>query len=93
MMVFILVTRAMMNNQQSKGKMRKGRAARPLPVCDCEDGLVLKFLPDGLLQEFVRLLVHAGRGLINTQELHGGQPEVSVSQNVCFSDQFGIYLF
>lgn len=51
--------------------MRKGRAARPLPVCNCEDGLVLKFLPDGLLQEFVRLLVHTGRGLINTQELHG----------------------
>lgn len=41
-------------------------------MCDGEDGLVVKLLPDGLLQQFVRLLVHAGCGLIDTQELGGG---------------------
>lgn len=40
-----------------------------LPVCDGEDGLVPKPLSDGLLQQSVRLLVHAGCGLIDAQEL------------------------
>lgn len=42
------------------------------PVCDGEDGLVLELLPDGLLQQLVGLLVHAGSGFINTQELRSG---------------------
>lgn len=32
----------------------------------------MKLLPDGSLQQFVRLLVHAGCGLVDTQELQGG---------------------
>lgn len=41
-------------------------------MCDGEDGLVLELLPDGLLQQLVGLLVHAGSGFINTQELRSG---------------------
>lgn len=37
---------------------------------DSEDGLVLKLDSDGLLQQFVRLLIHTGCGFIDTQNLH-----------------------
>lgn len=71
MMVFILRARAKVRREQREAQ--KGtEKRRDGPVCDCEDGLLVKPLPDGLLQQCVRLLVHAGRGLINTQELHGG---------------------
>lgn len=44
-----------------------------VPVCDGEDGLVVKLLSDGLLQQFVRLLVDAGCGFIDTQQLQDGK--------------------
>lgn len=48
------------------------------PVCYSKDGLVLKLLSDGLLQQFVGLLIHAGRGFIDTQELQGRKAEPHV---------------
>lgn len=45
------------------------------PVCDGEDGLVLKRLPDGLLQQLVRLRIHAGRGFVDAQDLRAGGEE------------------
>ncbi len=49
-----------------------------LPVCYGEDGLVLKPLSDGLLQQLVSLLIDAGCGFINTQELHKEKTESHV---------------
>lgn len=48
-------------------------------MSNCEDGLALKLLSDGLLQQFVRLLIHAGCGFINTQDLHDGKTVLSSS--------------
>lgn len=48
------------------------------PVCDGEDGLVVKLLSDGLLQQFVRLLVDAGGGFIDTQQLQDGKTQCYV---------------
>lgn len=44
---------------------------------DGEDGLVLELLSDGLLQQLVRPLVHAGRGLVDTQNLKDGRAALS----------------
>lgn len=55
------------------------------PVCNSEDGLVLKLLSDGLLQQFVRLLVHAGCGFINTQDLGLGQQSSGQTQQLSLS--------
>ena len=49
-----------------------------VPVCDSEDGLVMKLLSDGLLQQFVRLLVHAGCGFIDTQQLQDRKHSLKV---------------
>lgn len=40
------------------------------PVGNSEHSLVLKLLSNGLLQEFVCLMIHAGSGFINTQDLN-----------------------
>lgn len=71
MMVLILATQ---RTKEQEVKFRRWGECRKLtgallPVRDGEDGLVPKPLPDGLLQQFVRLLVHAGGGLVDAQEL------------------------
>lgn len=38
-------------------------------MSDGENCLVLERLPDGLLQQLVRLLVHTGGGLVDTKQL------------------------
>lgn len=55
---------------------------------DGEDGLVPKPLPDGLLQQLVRLLVHAGRGLVDAQELRVEKQRLQTFTSGCDSSDF-----
>lgn len=43
--------------------------ASSIPVSNCQNSFVSKALAYGLLQQLVRLLIHAGCGLVDAQHL------------------------